>query len=255
MTSLVVERFHMPGSTRESRAFGAAGQRAGDVLAGRTVWCAAALPGGRAPAQQLRARISGAGPGVAAVTLPVHEVADQLRGLAERIDEMMAGAGTEHTGLGAGDEDLYAQAARESEDLVGDGVASKDVVVAHDALSAILAQAVRERGAHAVWRLRIAPGSPAPARRALEFLGRFAPDIDAYLLSWIEHGPRGEVVERVAAAMPSAGIVAAKEFPTRFAENEPRQLAWRMALAELVRTDRGEVVGGTLHAKPTVAAR
>jgi hypothetical protein len=79
--------------------------------------------------------------------------------------------------------------------------------------------------------------------------------VDAYALSWLERGPRGEVVERVVAAMPSSGVVAAKEFPTRFAGDEPRRLAWRMALAEIVRGDRDEHVGGTLHARPTVAAR
>jgi hypothetical protein len=188
-----------------------------------------------------------------ASSLPVQEVAGQLRRLAQRIDEMMVGGGTARARLGPGDQDIYAEAARGRADLVD--VGPGDVVVAHDALSVTLVQAVRERGAHAVWRFRIAGVSPASARRALEFLGRFAPNVDAYLLSWIENGPRGEPVERVAAAMPSAGIVAAKEFPTRSVGTEQRQLAWRMALAEVVRTDRGEAVGGTLHPKPTVAAR
>jgi hypothetical protein len=255
MTSLVVEHLDPPTSTRDIRALGAAGDRAGDVLAGRTIWCAAALPGGRALAQELGMRLSGAGPSVAAAQLQVREAAEQLRRLAQRIDEMMSGAGGAQPGLGRGDEDIYAEAARDSEGLVGDGVGQEDVVVAHDALSAVLAQAVRERGAHAVWRVRIASSSPASARRALEFLGRLAPGIDAYLLSWIERTPRGERLERVAAAMPSAGIVAAKEFPSPGLGNEPRPLAWRMALAEVVRTDRGEAVGGTLHPKPTVAAR
>src|SRR5947208_1350875 len=65
----------------------------------------------------------------------------------------------------------------ESEGPIGDGVGPGDVVVAHDALSAALCQAVRARGAHAVWRIRIARSWPNPARQALEFVGRFTPGI------------------------------------------------------------------------------
>lgn len=252
MTSLVVEHFDAPGSVRDSRAFGAAGERAGDVLAGRTVWCAAALPAGEAPAQELRTRIEGAGPEVAAANLEGPERGDQLRRLAERIDEMLTGLAPRR-GASGSERGIYAEAARMAEDLVGDWLRPDDVMVAHDAYSALLSPAVRARGAHAVWRFRIGFPSEASPRGALEFTRRFTAGIDAYLLSWIERRPGGEVVERVAAAMPSAGIVAAKEFPTRFARDEPRRLAWRMAVAEVVRTDRGEAVGGTLHPRPTIA--
>jgi hypothetical protein len=252
MTSLVVEHFDAPGSIRDSRAFGAAGDRAGDVLAGRTVWCAAALPAGDAPAQELRTRIEGAGPEVAAASLEVPEPGDQLRQLAERIDEMLTGFAPPQD-LVRSEWEIYAEAARVVEDLVGDWLRPDDVMVAHDAYSALLSPAVRARGAHAVWRFRIGFPSEASPRGGLEFIRRFTAGIDAYLLSWIERTARGEAVERVAAAMPSAGIVAAKEFPTRDARDEPRRLAWRMAVAEVVRTDRGEAVGGTLHARPTIA--
>jgi hypothetical protein len=129
------------------------------------------------------------------------------------------------------------------------------VVVAHDAVGAAAAEAVRDRGAHAVWRFRVRGPSRAPARQAREFLQGLAGCVDAYVLSWFERGARGEPVERVTAAMPSAAIVAAKEFPARWLAEEPRCLAWQMALAEIVRTDREECVGGRLHPRPTVAAR
>ena len=58
MTILVTEHFDMPASPRAVRALGAAGQRAGDVLAGRTVWCATAMPGVRRSARTLRDRKS-----------------------------------------------------------------------------------------------------------------------------------------------------------------------------------------------------
>jgi hypothetical protein len=253
MTSLVVEHFDAPGSTRDTRAFGAAGDRAGDVLAGRTVWCAATRPAGGGPAQDLRTQIEGAGPELAAENLEVPQGGDQLHQLAERIDEMLTGLAARPV-LGRSERGIYAEAARMAEELVGDWLRPDDVLVAHDAYSALLSPAVRARGAHAVWRFRIGFPSEASPPGALDFIGRFTAGIDAYLLSWIERRPGGEVVERVAAAIPSAGIVAAKEFPTRSERDEPRRLAWRMAMAEVVRADRGEVVGGTLHPRPTIAA-
>jgi hypothetical protein len=254
MTSLIMERFDTPGSARGIRAFGAAGERSGDVLGGRTVWCTVGLAAASTAVRELGACIAGAGPALAVAPLPVQEPDEQLRVLAQRIDEMISGH-EGHPRLDRRDGRMYARAASESEGPIGDGVGPGDVVVAHDALSAARCQAVRARGAHAVWHIRIARSWPNPARQALEFVGRFTPGIDAYLLSWIERRAHGEMVERVAAAMPSAGIVATKEFPVRYRSREPRRLAWRMALAEVVRSDRDEAVGGTLHPRPTVAAR
>jgi hypothetical protein len=114
---------------------------------------------------------------------------------------------------------------------------------------------VGDHGAHAVWRLRAGLASPASARAAVDLLERFRSCIDAYVLSWTECGPHGELIERVVAAMPAARIIAAKEFPVGFRGDEPRKMAWRMAVAEVIRTDRDEAVGGTLHPRPTVAVR
>jgi hypothetical protein len=261
MTTLVLEHFDTPAGSRDMRAWGAAGERAADVLAGRTVWCAMALPNASRSAQHLRTRLDGAGPGVAAAPLQV-TVGDQLRRLAERVDGMLAGisrgrAGDpwDETELGRAEQELYADGARHSDELVGAGVGADDVFVAHDTLSAIVAGAIRERGAHAVWCVRVGGRSPATVMRALDFLRGFTNGVDAYVLTWRQRDPRGDVMERVAAVMPSMGLVSAKEFPTRSEGEGPRRLAWRMALAEVVRDDRGECVGGTLHPRPAVAAR
>jgi hypothetical protein len=261
MTTLMSEHFDAPGSSRDMHALAAAGERAGDVLAGRTVWCAMALPDASGWAEQLRSRMDGAGPGVAAAPLRV-TVGDPLRRLAERVDEMLAGVTrgrgprpASEPGLGLAERELYAEGARDSDHLVGDDVGTGDIFVAHDALSAIVAGAIRERGAHAIWSVRSGRSSPAAMSRALAFLSRFTDGVDAYVLTWLERDVRGDLIERVAAVMPSAGLVSAKEFPTRLRGEEPRRLAWRMAVAEIVRSDRGECVGGTLHPRPSVAAR
>jgi hypothetical protein len=254
VTSLSIDHFDIPVSTHKARCLEAAGERVGDVLAGRTVWCTTALPRAERSAEGLRARIADAGPGVVAacMSLPAEE---RLQRLAQRLDWMLAGIPASEPDLGAAEIDLFAEGVTESDRPVAEHVESDDVVVLHDALSAAVAHAVRDRGAHAVWSLSAMTVSSAPARQAREFLARFTPGVDAYVLAWVERGAGGEVVERVAAAMPSPGVVAAKEFSTRFGGSEPRQLAWRMALAEVARSDRGEHAGGTLRPRPTVAAR
>ncbi len=255
MTSLVTEHFDKPASPRHARALNIAGERASELLAGRTVWCVMSMGNDCPPAEELRARLDGADTGATAATLRVGADEQVLR-LAERVDEMIAAsAPASWPSLGAAEVEACARAAMGADELIGEAVELDDVVVVHDTLGAIALPAVRERGAHAVWRLRVARTSGPAALRALDFLQRFTPGIDAYVLSWLDRGPHGEVVESVGAAMPSAGLLAAKEFPTRFTGEQPRRLAWTMALAEIVRSDRGECVGGTLHPCPTVPAR
>jgi hypothetical protein len=245
VTSLLIEHFDPPSSSRTAQALAAAGERAGDVLAGRTVWCAIGWEGGERPAEMLRGRLQGGGPGVRAALLA--RAGEQRPGLLEAALRGM---------LAARLRDLYQEDAAGGEEMVGE-VEGEDVLVVHDALGAIMAQPARERGAHAVWHLSGRDVSARTPQRARESVvgDALGPGIDAYLMSWRERGSRGQVVERIVAAMPSAGIVAAKEFPARFAGEEPRRLAWRMALAEVVRSDRGECVGGTLRPRPVVAAR
>jgi trehalose synthase len=254
VTSLVSEHFNAPGSAREARALGAARDRAGDTLAGSTVWCATALARARRPAQELRERLDGASPGLVASPLQVATDAP-LQRLAELVDAMLAGTAPAAGRLGASEHDVYAEGARSGDRLSDDHIRAGDVVVAHDPLSAMLALEARERGAHAVWHVRSARPSPA-ALEALEFLRAFTTGVDAYILTWLEPGPRGEPVECVAAVMPSAGVVATKDFRrVGGGAADPRRLAWRAALAEVVSGDRGENVGGTLHPRPSVAVR
>jgi hypothetical protein len=121
---------------------------------------------------------------------------------------------------------------REGEDLVAD-VRRGDIVVLDDSRTATPAQAIRERGAHAIWRV-IAPREPAPA-------------IDAYVMT----GRTADGVQIAAALMPGTGIVTAKEMRGVMY----RDVGWSSLLADVVRTDREECVGGTLHARPAVAPR
>ena len=58
------------------------------------------------------------------------------------------------------------------------------------------------------------------------------------------------------AAMPSPGLLAAKEIAATGAEAQAlHNRGWSTLLADIVDRDRGECVGGTLHARPAVPAR
>jgi hypothetical protein len=254
VTSMTIEHLDPPSSTRDIRTLDAARQRAVDALAGRTVWCATALPQRQASAQRLRASLQwGGGGGVACGLL---EIAgdERLRELAERLQAMLEGASRAR--LGAAEREICAEGLRASEELVGP-VGPDDVVVAHDALTALLAEAVRDRGAHAVWHVGVA-ASPrrATTESARSFLRRYTFGIDAYVTAWSPPTERpGAAVERIAALMPCADTVAAKDIPAAVASGGPRLLAWSSVLAEVVHSDRDETVGGTLHPRPTVPVR
>ena len=60
MTSLMLEHFGVPSSAQDMRLRERARSEAIDGLAGRTVWCAAAVPERRSAAEALRSRLGGA---------------------------------------------------------------------------------------------------------------------------------------------------------------------------------------------------
>ena len=108
-----------------------------------------------------------------------------------------------------------------------------DIVVLHHSLAAAQANELRERGAHAIWH-------------ALSAHER-APAADAYLMTGTSWTGGAFVV----ALVPAAGVVFAKEMRGPAYED----IGWCSLLADVVRADREDCVGGTLHARPAIAAR
>jgi trehalose synthase len=257
VTSLTIEHFDAPSSARRARSLDSVRRRALDELGGRTVWCAAALTGGRSAAQGLRARLEHAGEGPSTGTMEVG--ADEVLGrLAQRLETLLRSGSPRETELRAADRDVYAEGLQDGEALVGREVRPDDVVVLHDPITAALAQAVRERGAHAVWHVSLSRARGARVRAVRMLLDRHTTGIDALVMTWRLRGARGTDAERVAALMPSADAVAAKEIPSagpELAGDALRQVAWVTTLADVVHGDRGETVGGTLHPRPFTAAR
>lgn len=120
---------------------------------------------------------------------------------------------------------------------------------------AVLAEAVRERGALVVWQLELCPRRAAVAR-AWSFIERSSPPIDAYVTSWSTPLPGGRVQSCVAAFIAGADTVAAKEQKT--AAGDPpwdEELGWSRLLGDIVRAGREEHVGGIVHARPAIAVR
>jgi hypothetical protein len=146
--------------------------------------------------------------------------------------------------LGAEQQEIYAGASRDGETLIGGAVRHDDIVVISDPFVAVLAEAVRERGALVVWQLELCPRRAAVAR-AWSFIERASPPIDAYVTSWSTPLPGGRVQSGVAAFIAGADTVAAKEQKT--AAGDPpwdEKLGWSRLLGDIVRAGREEHVGG-----------
>jgi hypothetical protein len=260
VTSMVTEQVGAPWSTRGLRRLDRTRDSAVDRLAERTVWCATVLPEGGGAARSLRTSLRSASDGRVA-SGPLEVSADeQLRALARRLVAMLRGEAAPGGDPSPADEEVYGPRAGAGDALAGSEVRRDDVVVLQDPLTAaLLAQDVRERGAHAVWQVGAMVERPeATERAALELLRAYTSALDAYVVTWVELSGRGVMVERMAALMPSAGIVAAKEVtqPGEVAGDElSRDVGWSSLLADVVQQDRGETVGGRLHARPAVALR
>jgi hypothetical protein len=236
---LTVEDLRQLAGTHDARALGERRKRTGDALAGRTVWCTSAVPAGDALAGSLSGRLDRT-TGVRARPLRLGADAP-LRSLAERLDAMLSGTGAGAPALRQADRALCREGATLSDALAHAGVGPDDVVVLHDSLAAILADAARDRGVHVVWALAIGAHSDAVVG-AWRFLRETAPGADAHLTVWPGIG--------IAAIMTAPGRVAAKRCNASAAG-----LGWAAALADIVSGDRDESVGGTRHARPAVAAR
>jgi hypothetical protein len=262
MPTLLIDRLEPPSSARRARSADLRRARAADRLAGRTVWCVTALPSGRGAARTLRGCL------IADGCVPARELEvapdEPFRELAARLDQALrlAGALASQTAVEAGplgrrEHAMYAEGARGGEALAGDAIGPGDIVVLHDALTAALAEAVRGRGAHVVWAVPLdaAPGRAAVAA-AWDVLRPHARAIDAMVMSWTDSGDRPRGMEHIGAAMPSPGLLAAKEIAATGVEAQAlHNRGWSTLLADIVDRDRGEYVGGTLHARPAVPAR
>jgi hypothetical protein len=263
VTSLVTEQFAAPATSRGARVIDYARNWSATALAGRTVWCAAAAERAIDAANRLQ-RVLGAASdeGVAASGTRVR-LEQPLLDVIEQLDASMRGSEQRAPTLGARAQDILSGASRDAEALIPGAMQPGDVLVVHDPVAATLAQAVRDRGAHAVWH---APRRPLGrgAAEAWRFVQRSRPALDAYVVVWPIGGARpaagtpagtGPTARTgIAAYISAPGLVSAKEVDTSPASGY-ELLGWTSLLADVVSGDREDRVGGTLHARPAIARR
>lgn len=143
-----------------------------------------------------------------------------------------------------------------AEPALGERVRPGDVVVVHDCFTVSFAAALRDRGAHTVWHLRRRSGPSVPGvEAAIDFLGRSGgAAVDAVVLDE-RVGVGGP--KRVTALIPASRLLDTREVPINddAARTERLALAWISLLGDIVEEDRAEHVGGTIQARPVVAAR
>lgn len=245
MTSLAAEHYATPSSRRQARWLAYAEEWALDDLSGRTLWSASGPARSHRFAHAMREQLPDAAEqGVRQRELTV--TGDEP--LALRLNAMLYGHGRAPGRLDPGDHELCAAAIANGDLVVGESVRADDLVVLHDPIAVVLAEAVRERGAHAVAYLQVLPHVGGHELSGLPFLTQYGHPVHAWVLARRR---------RVAALIPSVDVLAVSDRdddPT----SEPSRigrLAWMSTLAEVLRADRAETVGGTVHVRPVVAWR
>ena len=251
MVAVRKDRIGVPTGLHERRVLAWLRSRGSDALDGRVVWSAAASPGGDAAGRRLRTLLRGE---LEIVPLPV-QAAEPPAGVARHLDAMLAGVPSPRS-LGAAAQAEYDHGVELVEPTLDGRVGRGDIIVLQDCFTVSFAAAVRDRGAHAIWHLGTPYGSRAPcAREAVDFLDRGgAAAVDAVLSDerWGLDGP-----DRVTALVPAPRVLQVREvLPGGNAGRAERlALAWISLLGDIVDEDRADHVGGTIHARPVVAAR
>ncbi|HEU5252157.1 MAG TPA: hypothetical protein VFU16_02385 [Solirubrobacterales bacterium] len=218
MAAVHSDRIGIPAGLHERRVLAWLRSRADDSLAGRRAWSAASLSGGHAAGWRLRNLLKN------------HLEIDPLA------VEVAAGVSQPPPSGGA--------------------VRPGDIVILHDCFTASFAAVLRDHGAHTVWHLSGRSGSPAPGvKAAIDFFDRSgAAAVDAVVVE--ERVPIGGP-ERVTALVPASRLLDIREVPLgdEAARAERVALAWTSLLGDIVEEDRADHVGGTIQARPVVAAR
>lgn len=254
MTTFVIEQFHTPDTRRRARRLDSVRRRAADQLAGRSVWCIAAGPTEAQAADGLEHCLCGIRDQGVAPRRTLLELREPLIGLMQRLDAMLRGVTLLGPALDAEAEDAFRKGRQDGDALLPDEVGPGDVVVLHDPIAAALAPAIRDRGGHAVWRTSIGRWE-GNAAAAWGFLHRSNPALDAYVTAWRSGNTASAGRAGIAAYIAASAVVSAKEVDTHGPGMDRDEIGWATLLADVVRGDRAERVGGTVHARPSVAAR
>jgi hypothetical protein len=253
----MIEQFHTPDTRRSALTLDSVRRRAADHLAGRSVWCVAAASTEARATEALAHCLDGVRDQGVNPQRTQLRLREPLRGLMGHLDAMLRGVTLVRPTLGAGEDEAFRNGRRDGDTLVPGGVRAGDVVILHDPIAAALAPAIRERGAHTVWRTSVGRWQ-GNAAAAWHFLHRSNPALDAYVMTSRPRSHASSARARIAAYIAAPGVLSAKEVDAGGAvglDSGYDEIGWTTLLADVVSGDRAERVGGTERARPSIAAR
>ena len=189
----------------------AAAERASRLMAGRTVWNVSSTEHGGGVAELLQTLVAyGRGAGVETRWF-VLAGDERFFAVTKRLHNLLHGAAGDGGDLGDVDRDHYQQVLARNVAGWRRQVRPGDVVLLHDPQTAGIAGALRERGAHVVWRCHIGTDrADEHTRRGWAFLRPFVEQADAWVFSRKEYVPPWLPTDRVWVIPPSIDPFSAK---------------------------------------------
>ena len=214
VAALPIERF---ATVLDETAYGdllALRERSSRLLHGRAVWCVNSTAHGGGVAEMLRSLLAYTrGAGVDSRWVVIGGDTEFFR-VTKRLHNRLHGAAGDGGPLGAAEHEAYARPLRAAARELAARVRPGDIVLAHDPQTAGLVEALRERGAHVIWRAHIGVDEPNDlAREAWDFLRPMLGGAEGLVFSRERYVWDGLEDRRIAIIAPSIDVFSAKNQP------------------------------------------
>ena len=185
--------------------------RARAVFGDRVLWHVSATGRGGGVAEMLQTLLAyGQGAGIENRWL-VLDGDPRFFAITKRIHNMLHGDPGDGGDLGAAEHAHYTEVLSMNLDDMLAGVSRGDVVLLHDPQSAGLAEALRTRGLHVVWRCHVGRDEPSePSTAAWQFLRPFLAPVEMFVFSRLGYAPAWVDPARLVVIPPSIDPFSAK---------------------------------------------
>ena len=214
MGAVPIDRFARVLPPERVALLKAAADRTSLLLQGRTVWNVSSTERGGGVAEMLQTLVAyGQGAGVETRWF-VLTGDERFFTVTKRLHNLLHGFSGDGGGLDETDTDHYRDVMARNLEVWRNRVRPGDIVLLHDPQTAGMAAALREQGAHVVWRCHIgADRADGHTGRGWEFLRPFVESADACVFSRREYAPRWLPTPRVRVIPPSLDPFSAKNAP------------------------------------------
>ena len=182
-----------------------------ELVDGRTVWHVNATASGGGVAEMLLALLAYTkGVGIDSRWVVLDGTSDFFT-MTKRIHNLLHGSDGDGGELGDDERTLYEEVLRGETQQLVDRVDEGDVVILHDPQTAGMAHALREAGAHVIWRCHVGKDEPCERTdKAWAFLRPYVEDAQAVVFSREAYVPDWVPQERVRIIPPSIDPFSAK---------------------------------------------